>query len=160
MQFDRGYLSPNFVTNTESMTVELDKPFIFIHEDKIDSIKQIVPVLEKVVESKKPLLIIAEDITGEALSTLVINKLRGVAQVCAVKAPGYGDRRKAMALRRSPYPGALTAQTWATPRSLLITSVDRASPVMSSAMISSGFFDSTTFSRTGTICLIESILSS
>ena len=96
MQFDRGYLSPNFVTNTESMTVELEKPFIYIHEDKIDSIKQIVPVLEKVVESKKPLLIIAEDVTGEAISTLVINKLRGVAQVCAVKAPGYGDRRKAM----------------------------------------------------------------
>ena len=76
MQFDRGYLSPNFVTNTESMTVELEKPFIFIHEDKIDSIKQIVPVLVKVVESKKPLLIIAEDVTGEALSTLVINKLQ------------------------------------------------------------------------------------
>ena len=96
MQFDRGYLSPNFVTNAETMTVELEKPFIFIHEEKIDSVKQLLPILEKIVESKKPLLIIAEDVTSEALSTLVINKLRGVAQVCAVKAPGYGDRRKAM----------------------------------------------------------------
>ncbi|HJN79374.1 MAG TPA: chaperonin GroEL, partial [Phycisphaerales bacterium] len=96
MQFDRGYLSPNFVTDAEKMVVELSKPLILIHEDKIDSVQKIVPLLEKAVEAKKPLLIIAEDITGEALSTLVINKLRGVAQVCAVKAPGYGDRRKAM----------------------------------------------------------------
>ena len=96
MQFDRGYLSPNFVTDAEKMVVELNKPLILIHEDKIDSVQKIVPLLEKAVEAKKPLLIIAEDITGEALSTLVINKLRGVAQVCAVKAPGYGDRRKAM----------------------------------------------------------------
>ena len=96
MQFDRGYLSPNFVTDAEKMTVEMSKPLILIYEDKIDSVQKIVPLLEKAVESKKPLLIIAEDITGEALSTLVINKLRGVAQVCAVKAPGYGDRRKAM----------------------------------------------------------------
>jgi chaperonin GroEL len=96
MQFDRGYLSPNFVTNPEEMLVEIDKPLILIHEDKIDSVQKIVPLLEKVMEAKKPLLIIAEDITGEALSTLVINKLRGVLQVCAVKAPGYGDRRKAM----------------------------------------------------------------
>jgi len=96
MQFDRGYLSPNFVTNADEMTVELSKPLVLIHEDKISSIQKLVPLLEKVMESKKPLLIIAEDITGEALSTLVINKLRGVLQVAAVKAPGYGDRRKAM----------------------------------------------------------------
>ncbi|MCI0629432.1 MAG: chaperonin GroEL [Phycisphaerales bacterium] len=96
MQFDRGYLSPNFVTNTEEMTVELSKPLILVHEDKIDSVTKLVPLLEKVMEARKSLLIIAEDVTGEALSTLVINKLRGVLQVCAVKAPGYGDRRKAM----------------------------------------------------------------
>ncbi len=96
MQFDRGYLSPNFVTNADEMTVELSKPLILIHEDKIDNLQKLVPFLEKVMETKKPLLIIAEDITGEALSTLVINKLRGVLNVAAVKAPGYGDRRKAM----------------------------------------------------------------
>ncbi|HWB20229.1 MAG TPA: chaperonin GroEL [Phycisphaerales bacterium] len=96
MQFDRGYLSPNFVTNAEDMTVELDKCLVLIHEDKIDNVTKLVPFLEKVMATKKPLLIIAEDVTGEALSTLVINKLRGVVQVCAVKAPGYGDRRKAM----------------------------------------------------------------
>ncbi len=96
MQFDRGYLSPNFVTDAEAMKVVLEKPLILIHEDKIDNITKLVPFLEKVMAAKKPLLIIAEDITGEALSTLVINKLRGVLQVCAVKAPGYGDRRKAM----------------------------------------------------------------
>lgn len=96
MQFDRGYLSPNFVTNAEEMTVELNKPLILVYEDKIDSVTKLVPLLEKVMDTKKPLLIIAEDVTGEALSTLVINKLRGVLQVCAVKAPGYGDRRKAM----------------------------------------------------------------
>jgi len=96
MQFDRGYLSANFVTDTDDMRVELDKCLVLIHEDKIDSIKDLVPLLEKVMGAKKPLLIIAEDITGEALSTLVINKLRGTLQVAAVKAPGYGDRRKAM----------------------------------------------------------------
>lgn len=96
MQFDRGFLSPNFVTNTEAMRVELDKCLILIHEDKIDSIQKLVPLLEKVMASKKPLLIIAEDVAGDALATLVINKLRGTLQVCAVKAPGYGDRRKAM----------------------------------------------------------------
>ena len=96
MQFDRGYLSPNFVTNADEMTVQLEKPLILIYEDKIDSVTKLVPFLEKVMDAKKPLLIIAEDITGEALSTLVINKLRGVLQVAAVKAPGYGDRRKAM----------------------------------------------------------------
>ncbi len=96
MQFDRGYLSPNFVTNADEMSVQLEKPLILIYEDKIDSVTKLVPFLEKVMDAKKPLVIIAEDITGEALSTLVINKLRGVLQVVAVKAPGYGDRRKAM----------------------------------------------------------------
>jgi chaperonin GroEL len=96
MQFDRGYLSANFVTNTEKMTVEFDKALVLVYEDKIDSITKLVPFLEKVMDAKRPLLIIAEDITGEALSTLVINKMRGVLNVCAVKAPGYGDRRKAM----------------------------------------------------------------
>ncbi|MEM8757575.1 MAG: chaperonin GroEL [Planctomycetota bacterium] len=96
MQFDRGFLSPNFVTNADEMKAEFEKCLVLIHEDKIDSISKLVPLLEKVMEAKKPLLIIAEDITGEALSTLVINKLRGTLQVCAVKAPGYGDRRKAM----------------------------------------------------------------
>ncbi|MHC4129837.1 MAG: chaperonin GroEL [Planctomycetota bacterium] len=96
MQFDRGYLSPNFITNAEEMAVELDKPLILIHEEKIDSVTKLVPFLEKVMGAKKPLLIIAEDVSGEALSTLVINKLRGVLQVATVKAPGYGDRRKAM----------------------------------------------------------------
>jgi chaperonin GroEL len=96
MQFDRGYLSPNFITNADEMLVGLDKPLILIHEDKIESVQKLVPLLEKVMATKKSLLIVAEDITGEALSTLVINKLRGVLQVAAVKAPGYGDRRKAM----------------------------------------------------------------
>ncbi len=96
MQFDRGYLSPNFVTNVDEMTVEFEKALVLIYEDKIDSLTKLVPFLEKVQAAKKPLLIIAEDITGEALSTLVINKLRGVLNVAAVKAPGYGDRRKAM----------------------------------------------------------------
>ena len=96
MQFDRGYLSPNFVTDPDAMKVKFDKCLVLIHEDKIDSITKLVPVLEKVMASKKPLLIIAEEVSGEALATLVINKLRGTLQVCAVKAPGYGDRRKAM----------------------------------------------------------------
>ncbi|MDD5459381.1 MAG: chaperonin GroEL [Phycisphaerae bacterium] len=96
MQFDKGYLSPHFVTKFENMTAELDKPYILIHEKKISAIKSLVPVLEKVAKQGKPLLIIAEDIEGEALATLVVNKLRGVLQVAAVKAPGFGDRRKAM----------------------------------------------------------------
>jgi chaperonin GroEL len=96
MQFDRGYLSANFVNDTEKMTVNFDKALVLIHEDKIDSLTKLVPFLEKVMDTKRPLLIIAEDVTGEALSTLVINKMRGVLNVCAVKAPGYGDRRKAM----------------------------------------------------------------
>src|SRR5690606_5087459 len=96
MQFDRGFLSPNFVTNVDEMTVEFEKCLVLVHEDKIESVGKLVPLLEKVMAAKKPLLIIAEDVSGEALSTLVINKLRGTLQVCAVKAPGYGDRRKAM----------------------------------------------------------------
>ncbi|MFZ4429485.1 MAG: chaperonin GroEL, partial [Phycisphaerales bacterium] len=96
MQFDRGYLSSNFVTDAEEMKVAFDKPFVLIHEDKIESVSKLVPILEQVMKTKRPLVIIAEDVTGEALSTLVINKLRGTLQVAAVKAPGYGDRRKAM----------------------------------------------------------------
>ncbi|MGN6725665.1 MAG: chaperonin GroEL, partial [Tepidisphaeraceae bacterium] len=96
MQFDRGYLSPNFITDTDNLTVEFEKPLILIYEDKISSITKLLPLLEKIQKVKKPLLIIAEDIEGEALSTLVVNKLRGILNVAAVKAPGYGDRRKAM----------------------------------------------------------------
>ncbi len=96
MQFDRGFLSPNFATDHDAMVCSFDKALVLIHEDKIDNIQKLVPLLEKVMQAKKPLLIIAEDVTGEALATLVINKLRGTLQVCAVKAPGYGDRRKAM----------------------------------------------------------------
>jgi len=96
MQFDRGFLSPHFVTDPEEMVVELEKPYILIHEKKLSSIKSLVPILEKVSQAGKPLLVIAEDVEGEALATLVVNKLRGVVQVCAVKAPGFGDRRKAM----------------------------------------------------------------
>jgi len=96
MQFDRGYLSPYFVSNPDTMTVELEDPFILINEKKISNVKDMVPVLEKVARAGKPILIIAEDIEGEALATLVVNKLRGVINCAAVKAPGYGDRRKAM----------------------------------------------------------------
>jgi chaperonin GroEL len=96
MQFDKGYLSPHFINNLENMTVVLEKPYILIHEKKISSIKSLVPLLEKVAQQGKPLLLIAEDVEGEALATLVVNKLRGVLQVAAVKAPGFGDRRKAM----------------------------------------------------------------
>ncbi len=96
MQFDRGYLSPYFITNTEKMIVELEDPYILIHEKKLSSLQGILPILEAVVQAGKPLLIIAEDIDGEALATLVVNKLRGGLKVAAVKAPGFGDRRKAM----------------------------------------------------------------
>jgi chaperonin GroEL len=96
MMFDRGYLSPYFVTNSEKMTVELDNPFILIFEKKLSSLQPMLPVLEAVVQSSRPLLIIAEDVEGEALATLVVNKLRGGLKVAAVKAPGFGDRRKAM----------------------------------------------------------------
>src|SRR3954471_16552387 len=96
MQFDRGYLSPHFVTNQEAVKVELDNPYILIYEEKISNAKDLIPLLETISKKKEPLLIIAEDIEGEALATLVVNKLKGILQVCAVKAPGYGDRRKAM----------------------------------------------------------------
>lgn len=96
MQFDRGYLSPYFITNPEKMTVELDNPYILIHEKKLSSLQAMLPILEAVVQSGRPLLIIAEDIEGEALATLVVNKLRGGLKIAAVKAPGFGDRRKAM----------------------------------------------------------------
>ncbi len=96
MQFDRGYLSPYFVTDAENMEVVLEKPYILIHEKKISSMKDLLPILEKIAQIGRPLLIIAEDVEGEALATLVVNKLRGMLQVAAVKAPGYGDRRKAM----------------------------------------------------------------
>lgn len=96
MQFDRGYLSPYFVTNTEKMEAELDHPFVLIYDKKISSMKELLPVLEPVAQSGKPLVIISEDVDGEALATLVVNKIRGALKVAAVKAPGFGDRRKAM----------------------------------------------------------------
>jgi chaperonin GroEL len=96
MQFDRGFLSPHFVTDPEEMECVLEKPLILVHEDKISNVTKLVPLLEKVSKSKRPLLMIAEDVEGEALATLVVNRLRGILDICAVKAPGYGDRRKAM----------------------------------------------------------------
>ncbi|MEA1673193.1 chaperonin GroEL [Nitrospirillum sp. BR 11163] len=96
MQFDRGYVSPYFVTNADKMTVELEDPYILIHEKKLSGLQALLPVLERVVQSGRPLLIISEDVEGEALATLVVNKLRGGLRVAAVKAPGFGDRRKAM----------------------------------------------------------------
>lgn len=96
MQFDRGYLSPYFTTNTESMEAEMERAYILIYDKKISSMKELLPVLEQVAQTGKPLLIIAEEVEGEALATLVVNKIRGALKVCAVKAPGFGDRRKAM----------------------------------------------------------------
>src|SRR5579871_3283206 len=96
MQFDKGYISPYFVTNAESLEAILDNPYILIHEKKITSLKDLLPVLEKTAKTGKPLLIIAEDVEGEALAALVVNKIRGTLNVVAVKAPGFGDRRKAM----------------------------------------------------------------
>ena len=96
MQFDRGYLSPYFVTNSDKMTVELEDAIILLHEKKLSSLQPMVPLLEQVIQSQKPLLIISEDVEGEALATLVVNKLRGGLKIAAVKAPGFGDRRKAM----------------------------------------------------------------
>jgi len=96
MQFDRGYLSPYFITNADKMVAELEDPYILLHEKKLSSLQPMLPILEAVVQTSKPLLIIAEDIEGEALATLVVNRLRGGLKVCAVKAPGFGDRRKAM----------------------------------------------------------------
>ena len=96
MQFDRGYLSPHFATDRESMTCELEEPYILVHEKKISAVKDLIPLLENLVQWGKPLLVIAEDVEGEALATLVVNNLRGVFRCCVVKAPGFGDRRKAM----------------------------------------------------------------
>ena len=96
MQFDQGYLSPYFVTNAGRMETALESPYILIYEKKISSMNDLLPILEKVIQRGKPLLIIAEDIDGEALATLVVNKIRGTLNVAAVKAPGFGDRRKAM----------------------------------------------------------------
>jgi chaperonin GroEL len=96
MQFDRGYLSPYFVTNAEKMIVELENPYILIHEKKLGALQALLPLLEAVVQSTRPLLILAEDVEGESLATLVVNKLRGGLKVAAVKAPGFGDRRRAM----------------------------------------------------------------
>jgi len=96
MQFDRGYISAYFVTNTEKMEVEMEKPYILIYDKKISNLKELLPVLEPAVQSGRPLLIIAEDVDSEALTTLVVNRLRGSLKICAVKAPGFGDRRKEM----------------------------------------------------------------
>ena len=96
MQFDRGYLSPYFITNADKMVAELEDPYILLHEKKLSGLQAMLPILEAVVQTGRPLLIIAEDVEGEALATLVVNKLRGGLKVAAVKAPGFGDRRKAM----------------------------------------------------------------
>src|SRR4026209_1888688 len=96
MQFDRGYISPYFITNAEKMVAELEDPYIFIYDKKLSALPALLPLLETVVQSGRPLLIVAEDVEGEALATLVVNKLRGGLKVAAVKAPGFGDRRKAM----------------------------------------------------------------
>ena len=96
MQFDRGYLSPYFINNQDSMSVELENPFILVHDKKISNIRDMLPLLEAVAKAGRPLMVIAEDIEGEALATLVVNNMRGIVKVCGVKAPGFGDRRKAM----------------------------------------------------------------
>ncbi|MBO5012951.1 MAG: chaperonin GroEL, partial [Paludibacteraceae bacterium] len=96
MQFDRGYISPYFVTNTETMEVEMDRPYILLYDKKISNLKELLPVLEPAVQSGRPLLVIAEDVDSEALTTLVVNRLRAQLKICAVKAPGFGDRRKEM----------------------------------------------------------------
>src|SRR5260221_14453407 len=96
MQFDRGYVSPYFITNAEKMRVEMEDPYVLIYEKKLSGLQELLPLLEAVVQAGRPLLIIAEDVEGEALATLVVNKLRGGLKVAAVKAPGFGDRRKAM----------------------------------------------------------------
>src|SRR5207302_1927752 len=106
MQFDRGYLSPYFITDPEKMEAVLEDAYMLVHDKKISAMKDLLPVLEKVAQAGKPLLIIAEDVEGEALATLVVNKLRGTLKVCAVKAPGFGDRRKEMLIDISVLSGA------------------------------------------------------
>src|SRR4026208_2327172 len=96
MRFDRGYISPYFITNADKMRVEMEDPYLFIYEKKLSGLQELLPLLEAVVQTSKPLVIVAEDVEGEALATLVVNKLRGGLKVAAVKAPGFGDRRKAM----------------------------------------------------------------
>ena len=96
MQFDRGYISPYFVTNSDKMEADMESPYILLYDKKISTMKDLLPVLEPVAQSGKPLVVIAEDVDGEALATLVVNKLRGSLKIAAVKAPGFGDRRKAM----------------------------------------------------------------
>ncbi len=96
MQFDRGYLSPYFINNQESMSVDIDDPFILLVEKKVSNIRELLPLLEQVAKSSRPLVIVAEDVEGEALATLVVNNMRGIVKVTAAKAPGFGDRRKAM----------------------------------------------------------------
>src|SRR3546814_10695776 len=112
MQFDRGYLSPYFVTNAEKMQVELENPYILVHEKKLSGLQAMLPVPEAVVQSGKPLLIIAEDVEGEALATLVVNTLRGGLKVAAVKAPGSGDRRKAMLQDIAAHPKENGSASW------------------------------------------------
>ena len=106
MQFDRGYISPYFITNADKMRVELEDPYILIYEKKLSGLQELLPLLETGAQSGKPLLIVAEDVEGEALATLVVNKLRGGFKVAAVKAPGFGDRRKAMLQESPSSPGA------------------------------------------------------
>ena len=108
MQFDRGYLSPYFINNQDSMSAELEDPYVLLFDKKISNIRDLLPTLEAVAKAGKPLLIIAEDVEGEALATLVVNSMRGIVKVCAVKAPGFGDRRKACLLYTSPSPRDLS----------------------------------------------------
>ena len=133
MQFDRGYLSPYFVTDPEKMEAVLEDALILIHDKKISSMKDLLPVLEKVAQMGKPLLIIAEDIEGEALATLVVNKLRGALSVCAVKAPGFGDRRKAMLAghrRRSPAARSISEEVGLQAREHVIADLGRAKRIV------------------------------
>ena len=150
MRFDKGYISPYFATDTERMEAVLDEPYILLTDKKIALVQDLVPVLEQIAKTGKPLVIIAEDIEKEALATLVVNRLRGVLNVAAVKAPGFGDRRKAMAFLLSPNPGAFTAATFNTPRNLFTTSVAKASFSISSAIMTRGLPVLAICSNTGT----------
>src|SRR5256885_2378477 len=131
MQFDRGYLSPYFVTDPERMEAKLDDPFILIYEKRLSNMKELLPVLEQVARSGKPLLIIAEEVEGEALATLVVNKLRGTLHVCAIKAPGFGDRRKEMLKDIAVLTGgqAITENLGLKPEDLTLKELGRAKKV-------------------------------
>ena len=137
MQFDRGYISPYFITNAEKMVAELESPYILIYEKKLSGLQPLLPLLEQVVQSGRPLLVIAEDVEGEALATLVVNKLRGGLKVAAVKAPGFGDRRKAMRATSIQQSGTATT-TSARPKprgaknSTLVSTSGRVSRIRSS----------------------------